>query len=148
MRIAGTVLGLFYELCGTDNCLGHLIFSSDGVTWSGIGPALADTFENVVAVAMQNGLIFVTSNLTRVIVSADIGNTWTRVPQWPFLYGQWPGLYQTGPNEIAMVVNNGGPNGAPGEYIEFGTINPAALSTLMPVSTCTASTLGRTQQCK
>jgi hypothetical protein len=147
VRIAGTVLGLFYELCGTDNCLGHLIFSSDGVTWNGIGPALPDTFESVVAVEMQNGLLFATSNLTRVIVSPDVGNTWIRVPQWPFLQGSWPGIYQTAPNEIAMVVSGGGDQGQAGQYIRFGTVDVTALPSLMPLSTCTSSSLGKSQNC-
>ena len=148
VRISGTVLGLFYELCGTENCLGHVIYSSDGVTWSGIGPALPTPSKHVVAVEMTNGLIVVSSNLTRVIVSDDVGNTWTRLPEWPLLIRPVAGLYQTGPNEIAMVINNGGPDEAQGEYIKFGTVDTSALLGLNPVSTCGPSSLGRPQNCK
>jgi hypothetical protein len=148
VRISGTVLGLFYEMCGSENCIGHVIYSSDGVTWSGIGPALPTTFQNVSAVALDNGLILATSNLTRVIVSPDAGNTWIRVPQWPFLYGSWPALYQTGPNEVAMVVSGGGDHGEHGLYIRFGTISLDALSTATPVSTCRPPISGMPQNCR
>ena len=145
--ISGAVLALFYEMCGTENCVGHVIYSSDGVTWNGIGPALPDTSADAQAVGMQNGLIFVSSNLTRVIVSADFGNTWFRTPQWPFLFGSWPALYQTAPNEIAMVVTGGGPQGQAGEYIQFGTVNLNNLSTVIPLSTCNPPALGMPQNC-
>ena len=147
VRISGSVLALFFEMCGTENCIGNVTYSSDGVTWPAISQPLPDTFEDVQAVRMQNGLIFATSNIPRIIVSADVGNTWTRVPQWPFIYGSWPALYQTSPNEIAMVVTGGGDQGQAGEYIKFGTVNLDALSTLIPVTTCMPPTLGMPQNC-
>jgi hypothetical protein len=135
-------------MCGSENCIGHVIYSSDGVTWSGIGAALPDTFQSVQAVELDNGLIFATSNLTRIIATADFGNTWIRIPQWPFLYGVWPALYQTGPNEIAMVVTGGGDHGEAGEYIRFGSVNVAALLSSARLPTCKPPTLEMPQNCR
>jgi hypothetical protein len=145
--LTGTVLALFYEMCGTENCIGHVSYSTDGVTWPGIGPALPDTFQDVQAVGLSNGLIFATSNLIDVIMSPDYGNTWIDTRERPFVYGTWPGLYQTGPDEIAMVMTSAGPDGAQGEYIQFGTVNVSALQTVAPANTCKNPTTTRPQNC-
>lgn len=145
--LPGTVLALFYEMCGTENCIGHVSYSTDGVTWPGIGPALPATFQDVQAVELQNGLIFATSNLKIVIMSPDYGNTWIDTRESPFAFGTWPGIYSTSPNEIAIVMSSGGPNGAAGQYIQFGTVNVTALQAVTTVNTCTNPTGTRPQNC-
>ena len=145
--LPGSVLALFYEMCGTENCIGHVSYSTDGVTWPGIGPALPDTFQDVQAVGLTSGLIFATSNLRDIIMSPDYGNTWINTRVYPFSIGTWPGLYQTGPSEIAMVMTGAGPQGQAGEYIQFGTVNASALQPVTSVNTCKNPTLTRPQNC-
>jgi hypothetical protein len=145
--LPGGVLALFFEVCGTENCIGHISYSTDGVTWGGIGPALPDTFQDIQGVALQDGLIFATSNLLHVIMSADYTNSWTDTREYPFLFGSWPNLYQTSPTEMAMALTSGGPNGAQGVYIQFGTINASALQPVTSVNTCRNPTLTRPQNC-
>lgn len=145
--LPGGVLALFYEMCGSENCLGHISYSTDGVTWPGIGPVLPSTFQDVQAVGLKNGLIFATSNLKDIIMSADFTNSWTDTRQHPFVWGTWPGLYQTGPNEIAMVMTSAGDNEKQGEYIRFGTINVSALQPVTSVNPCRRPTNGRPQNC-
>jgi len=148
VALPGTVLALFYEMCGSENCIGHVSYSTDGMNWPGIGPALPNTFQDVQAVGLQNGLIFATSNLKDIIMSADHGNTWIDTRTRPFTYGVWPGLYQTGPDEIAMVLTGAGNNGTAGEYIQFGTVNASAFQPVTTVGTCRGPNGVRPQNCR
>lgn len=140
-------LALFFEMCGTENCLGHLSYSIDGMNWSGIGPVIPDTFQDVQAVEMTNGLIVATSNLRDVVVSGDYTNTWVDTGQYVFTNGSWPGVYQTAPNEFAIVMTGAGPQGQAGEYIRFGLINPAALQSTSTPTPCRYPTRTRPQNC-
>jgi hypothetical protein len=146
--LPGSVLALFYEMCGSENCLGHVSYSTDGVTWPGIGPVVPFTFQDVQAVGLKNGLIVATSNLKDVIISFDYGDTWIDTPQHPFVYGDWPGIYQTGPNEVALVLTGAGDQGQAGEYIRFGTINVSPVEPVTSISTCKNPTLTRPQICR
>ena len=147
VALPGDVLALFYEMCGTENCLGHVSYSTDGVTWPGIGPIVPDTFQDIQAVGMTNGLIFATSNLRDVVMSPDYTNTWIDTREYPFTWGTWPGIYQTAPNEIAIVMTSAGNQGLQGEYILFGTVNASALQTVPSTNTCRNPTLTRPQSC-
>ncbi len=147
VALPGAVLALFYEMCGSENCIGHVSYSTDGVTWPGIGPAIPNTFQDVQAVGMNNGLIFATSNSKDIIFSQDYSNSWIDTRQHPFAFGVWPAIYQTGPNEIALVLTGAGDNGEAGEYIRFGTLNQAAFNAPAPVSTCGRPNRGRPQNC-
>ncbi|HVW84453.1 MAG TPA: sialidase family protein [Bryobacteraceae bacterium] len=146
--LTGSVLALFYEMCGTENCVGHVSYSTDGVTWPGIGPALPDTFQDVQAVGLPNGLIFATSNFRDIIMSTDYTNSWFDTRQHPFRYGVWPALYQTGPNEIAMVMTGAGEHGEQGQYIRFGTINRMGVDPVTSIDTCVNPTRTRPQNCR
>lgn len=146
--LAGGVLALFYEMCGSENCLGHVSYSTDGVTWPGIGPVLPNTFQDVQAVGLDSGLIVATSNFHDIILSVDYSNSWIDTRIHPFIYGSWPGLYQTGPNEIAFVLTGAGDQGQAGEYIRFGTIDPAALGASTASDPCRNPTRGRPQNCR
>jgi hypothetical protein len=139
---------MFYEVCGDEDCRGHVSYSPDGVTWSGeIGPLIPETYQAVVAVGMSNGLILVTSNLKDMIVSTDYTNSWHDPQVYPFSFGGWPALYQTGPYEFAVVVSNGGPNGEQGEYIRFGTVDPSAFQ-FPSAPLCKGPTNKRQQNCR
>jgi hypothetical protein len=145
--LPGGVLALFYEMCGNENCIGHVSYSTDGVNWPGFGRSLPSTFQNVQAVGLDNGLIFATSNLKNVIMSPDYGNTWVDTRQRPFAYGVWPAIYRTGVNEIAIVMGDAGENGGPGAYIQFGTVDPSASQAVSNLSTCRPPSLTRPQNC-
>ncbi len=140
-------LAMFFEMCGTENCLGHVSYSSDGMSWSGEGPIIPYTFQDIQAVEMTNGLIVATSNLHEVVVSADYTNSWIDTKQTVFTYGSWPGVYQTGPNEFAIVMTGAGEQNQVGEYIRFGTITPALVETTPSGILCRNPTLTRPQNC-
>ncbi|HXJ42565.1 MAG TPA: sialidase family protein [Bryobacteraceae bacterium] len=147
VSLPGGVLALFFEMCGTENCIGHISYSSDGVNWSGIGPVIPATIQNVQVVGMANGLLVATSNLRDVLISSDFTNSWIDTHQDPSLYGTWPGIYETGANEIAIVLTAAGPGGEAGEYIRFGTIDIANLQTSSPNIVCRSPTPARPQIC-
>jgi len=145
--LPGGVLALFYEMCGTENCNGHVSYSTDGINWAGIGPVVPATFQNVQVVGMSSGLLVATSNFKEVVVSTDFTNTWVDTHQYTFIYGSWPGIYETGPNEFAVVMTGGGPRGEAGQYIRFGTISVSNLQTSSSGSTCRGATPTRPQNC-
>jgi hypothetical protein len=147
VHLPGNVLALFFEMCGTENCLGHLSYSTDGMNWSGIGPVIPQTIQDVMAVEMTSSLIVATSNLKEMVVSTDYTNTWVATNQNCFVYGDWPGIYQSGPNEIAIVMTGAGDQGQAGEYIRFATIDADALQTAATGSLCRNPTLTRPQIC-
>lgn len=148
VTLPGNVLAMVYEVCGTEDCKGHVSYSPDGVTWSGeIGPVIPETYQAVVALLMTNGAIVVTSNLLDMVVSTDYTNSWHDPQVYAFASGGWPALYQTGPNEFAVVASNAGANGATGEYILFGTIDPGAFQ-FPSVPLCKGPTSGRPQDCR
>jgi hypothetical protein len=147
VQLAGGVLALFYEVCGSENCIGHVSYSTDGVNWPGIGPVLPSTFQDPEAVALDSGLIVAISNLKTIIISQDYSNSWFDTREHPFVYGIWPALYQTGPNEIALVLTDAGDHGEHGQYIRFGTVNAAAFEPAVQISTCRSPTFLRSQNC-
>jgi hypothetical protein len=105
------------------------------------------TFQDLQAVGVVNGLIFATSNLKDIVMSPDYTNSWIDTRTYPFTWGTWPALYQSGPDEIAMVMTSAGNQGLQGEYIQFGTINASALETVPAASTCRNPTQRRPQIC-
>lgn len=118
---------LFYEVCGTENCVGHTSSSGDGVAWPGsIGPAIPDTWQDAQGLSTSTGLLFAVSNGLDILISGNSGEAWVDTGVRPFAVGTWPALYQTGRNEIALVMTGAGVNGQPGEYVRFGQIAGAA----------------------
>jgi hypothetical protein len=81
------------------------------------------------------------------VVSTDFTNTWIDTHQYAFIDGSWPGIYQTGPNEFAIVMTGAGDQGLAGEYIRFGTINPSDLQTTT-AGVCRNPTSTRPQICR
>jgi len=147
VELPGGVFALFFELCGSQNCPGHVSYSSDGVTWPAIGPVLPDTFQDVQAVGLGNGLVVATSNNLDIVISGDYTNSWGDTRERPFVKGTWPALYQTAPNEIALEMTGAGDGGAAGQYIRFGTVNPSAFEPATVVTSCRNSTFTRPQNC-
>lgn len=124
VAVAGGV-ALFYEVCGTENCVGHTSFSGDGVRWSGaIGAGIPNTWQNAQAVAVGR-LIVASSNAHAVLVSAGDLGEWRDTGNPAFLYGVWPALYLTSAEEIALVMTGAGEGGQAGQYIRFGRVSGA-----------------------
>jgi len=124
-------LALFYEVCGAENCVGHTSYSADGITWTGdIGPPISGTWQNAQAVA-AGPIIVATSNARSILVSSGDLASWRDTGTQPPGHGSWPGLYQTAPNEIALVIGAAGNSGAPGQYIWFGQMH-APVSMVWP----------------
>lgn len=134
-------MALFYEMCATENCLGHVSYSSDGRTWSPEGAPLPSTFQDIQALETTTGLIFATSNSYDVIVSPDDTTTWMDTHSGPFSNGEWPAIAQTGPNEIAIAMTGAGPGGLAGEYIQFGDISNLGLTKLTTSRACSTGRL-------
>lgn len=123
---------LFYEVCGSELCVGHTSLSPDGVSWPGsIGPSIPSTFQAPEGLATDTGLVLAVSNEKELLMGDSEGDSWLDTGTRPFLYGSWPALYQISPSEIAMVISGGGDNGEAGEYVRFGQIES---TTLMPRS--------------
>lgn len=117
---------LFYEVCGSQKCVGHTSWSPDGVSWAGnIGPAIPNTYQDAQGLAMDNGLVLAVSNEKALLIGDSQGVNWMDSGTRPFAYGVWPALYPLSPNEFAMVITGGGENGEAGEYIRFGRIESA-----------------------
>jgi len=121
------LLALFYEMCATENCQGHISYSVDGQNWSPIGPPLPAMFQDIQALSASSGLIFATSNSYDVIVSSDDTGTWVDTASHPFTHGLWPAIAQTGENEIAVALGSAGSPGQSGQYIQFGDISKLGL---------------------
>ena len=129
-------LALFYEMCATENCLGHVSYSTDGRSWSPIGPPIPSTFQDVQALQTINGLIFATSNSYDVIVSPDDTTSWIDTNSHSFSHGEWPAIAQTSPTEIAVALSGAGPQGQIGQYIQFGDISNLGLDHLATSRAC------------
>ena len=118
---------LFYEVCGSELCVGHTSLSPDGVSWPGnIGPAIPITWQNPQGLAMDRGVVLAVSNQKELLIGSSQGNSWADTGTHPFSYGSWPALYQISPNQFAMVITGGGDNGAAGQYVRFAKIESAA----------------------
>jgi hypothetical protein len=129
-------LALFYEMCATENCLGHVSYSTDGLSWSPEGPPLPAMWQDVQALQTQNGLIFATSNSFDVIVSPDDTTTWIDTQSHTFSYGAWPAIAQTSDHEIAVAMTGAGPQGQQGAYIQFGDLSALGLQHMATSRAC------------
>lgn len=117
---------LFYEVCGSENCVGHTSLSPDGVSWPGsIGPAIPSTYQDAQGLALDTGLVLAISNEKDLLMGGSQGGGWLDTGVHPFANGMWPALYQISPSEIAIVITGGGDNGQAGEYVRFGQIESA-----------------------
>ncbi|HBK46395.1 MAG TPA: hypothetical protein DDZ67_08160 [Xanthomonadaceae bacterium] len=118
---------LVFEICGADvHCPVSAKYSADGVHWpEGLGTPLAHQRCGPHVMSTRRGTTFVTSCDNQVTWSDDHGAHWQRTPQpaWPFGFRHsWPALYETGPDEIA-VINNVAPGAV---RIRFGTLEAGA----------------------
>ena len=106
-----------YEVCGTQGCGTFYKKSADGSSWpSGTGSRLAGQVCGPFVATLSTGRIVITScrvadgnNTSPISYSDDNGSTWktnTAAFTDAGQYGEWPALYQIGPDEIAAVAGN------------------------------------------
>ena len=100
---------LVYEVCGVDDrCYIHYKISPDGTTWSAGHegtriPAEQRQWSGPYVLSLADGRLVLTSNSHRVSLSDDYGATWRSTGTMAWTNGLWPSIYQTGPDEIAVV---------------------------------------------
>lgn len=99
---------LVFEICGDDpHCPVSYKLSADGRRWpEGLGAPLPGQNCGPHVLATREGRVFVTSCQNEIGWSDDAGASWRRnsSPAWPFGFRHsWPALYQTAPDEIAVV---------------------------------------------
>ncbi|RME96263.1 MAG: exo-alpha-sialidase, partial [Verrucomicrobia bacterium] len=111
-RMANGEYLLVYEVVNSGRADVHAKVSPDGVHWpEGLGARIPCQHCGPFVTALSNGLVLVTSCENEISFSEDFGRTWQRIdpPAWPLGFAHtWPAIYQTRPDEVAvMAVNNG-----------------------------------------
>ncbi len=121
-RLANGDYLLAYEVVNSGRADVHVKFSPDGVTWpAGPGERVPCQHCGPFVSALANGLVFVSSCENVVSFSEDFGRTWQKVdpPAWDLGYAHsWPAIYQTGTNEVAVMVVH------QGVRVRFGHLQP------------------------
>ena len=105
---------LVYEIVGTTDVDVFYKISEDGIHWpDGMGVQIPGQKGAPFVLSLQNGDLLVTSNTHQISVSTDYASHWTIDGNAPYgsLFAEddnlWPGLYETGTNEIAIVTSVG-----------------------------------------
>jgi hypothetical protein len=107
VRLRDGGYAMFYEVCGSEDCTGHFSTSRDGVRWSPLsGATIPGVYQNPQGLSLPDGTLVVTSNSAGVVVSRDLGATWQE-NEPAFDSSAWGALYQTGPDEVALVTGTG-----------------------------------------
>lgn len=119
-----------YEVCGTQNCHIYTKKSSDGRTWaSGIGSRVPTNQQGgPYLLSLSDGRLVLTSNSNVVSMSNDFGNTWYDNDLPAFGNSLWASLYQTGPNEVALINSVDRSVGGHNIQVRFGTLSSGSYS--------------------
>lgn len=113
-----------FEVCGTQNCEIFTKKSTDGKTWaSGIGTKVSTAQHGgPYILSLGDGRLVLSSNSNVLSLSNDYGTTWYNNDVPAFGNSWWGALYQTGPNEIAMVNSVERSVGGHNVQVRFGTL--------------------------
>ena len=116
-----------FEVCGTQNCNIFTKKSTDGKTWaSGIGTKVnTDQHGGPYLLSLSDGRLVLSSNSNMLSLSNDFGNTWYDNDIPAFGNSWWSALYQTGPNEIAMLNSVERSVGGHKVQVRFGQLSSA-----------------------
>lgn len=110
---------LTFEVCGTDACNIHSKVSNDGYTWSsGVGSLVPNQLGAPYVLSMSDGRLAIVSNSNALSFSNDYGASWYKNDTFPWSASLWASVYQTGPNEIA-VMNSAARSGG-GHSVQLG----------------------------
>ncbi len=127
-----------YEVVGIGDANVYFKTSRDGVTWPpGIGTAVPCQHAGPWITALPSGRLVVSSCENQISYSDDYGATWLLATPPPNLFGHvfsWPAIYQTGPDEIALMTS------FHGIQLRWGQVAP---KTLWPASFAYDFTAGR-----
>lgn len=99
-----------YEVVGSGDADVFSKESSDGLTWpAGLGTRIAGHHAAPWVTALADGRLLLTSCANTLSCSEDFGRTWqpVRTAAWDVGPGKvftWPAIYQTGPEEVAVMV--------------------------------------------
>jgi len=100
------------EVVGIDNAAVYAKFSPDGVHWSGgLGDRIPLQHAGPWVASLSNGRLLVTSCSNEISYSDDLGRTWRHetTPPWDLGFTfSFPAIYQTGPDEIAVMNTHRG----------------------------------------
>lgn len=111
-----------YEVVGIGDADVYYKVSRDGVSWpAGIGTNMLGQHSGPWVTSLQDGRLVATSCENQISISNDFGATWQPITPSPWPIGHfftWPAIYQTKPNEIAVMINHGGIK------IRWGRISP------------------------
>ena len=98
-----------YEVVGIGDANVYFKTSRDGVTWPpGIGTPVPCQHAGPWITTLSSGRLVVSSCENQISYSDDYGATWLLATPPPNTFGHvfsWPALYQTGPNEIALMTS-------------------------------------------
>lgn len=109
-RMANGKFIAVYEIVGSGDADVFCRFSDDGEHWpSGLGTRIAGHHAGPWVTSLSDGRLLLTSCANTLSCSHDFGLTWHSAgpPAWEFGAGKvftWPAIYQTGTNEIAVMV--------------------------------------------
>lgn len=121
-RLASGEYLLVYEVVNLGRADVYRKFSPDGVTWpEGLGTRVPCQHCGPFVATLANGLVLVSSCENQVSFSEDHGRTWQKIdpPAWNLGHTfSWPAIYQTGPDEVAVLAVN------PGVRLRFGRLRP------------------------
>ena len=110
------------EIVGIDNAAVFFKISPDGVHWpDGIGAPIAGQHAGPFVSSLSDGRVVASSCSNEISISDDYGQTWQRTAPLAWDIGftlSWPAIYQTGPDEIAVMNTHGG------VQIRFGNFLP------------------------
>ncbi|RKP52923.1 DUF1080 domain-containing protein [Cohnella endophytica] len=113
---------LALEVCGTQGCNIFSKTSNDGYTWSsGIGTQVPDQLGAPYVLSMSDGRLAIVSNVNTLSFSNDYGTTWYKNDTFPWASSLWASVYQTGPNEIAIM--NSASRAGGGNNIQLAFMN-------------------------
>jgi hypothetical protein len=123
-KMANGQYRVVYEVCGTNNCNIFTKTSSDGSTWaSGIGTQIPNQQGGPYIISLTDGRLIVTSNANVLSFSDNYGSTWYTNNTMPFGNNLWASLYQTDPNEIALIDSVSRAGGGHNIQVRFANLN-------------------------
>ena len=120
-----------YEVVGVGDADVYYKTSPDGVTWPpGIGTAIPGQHAGPWVTSLRSGRLVVTSCENQISYSDDLGATWQIASPPPFPLGHalsWPAIYQTGPDEIAVMTTWHGVNLRRGRILPVPRVDTKSL---------------------
>ncbi len=122
-----------YEICGPESCNVYYKISSNGIAWpQGLGNLIKDQTGGPYIASLSNGMQVVTSNRGNISVSKDFGASWNTTERaWEherdfskdWHQTVWSSIYETKPDEVAVMTSVQRAGGGHNIQIRFGKIN-------------------------